>query len=703
MANNLGDLQDSGTLYPVTTQKVSGAVTNSTAVTLTASNAGIVVGQVVTGSGIQNADGINPATTVVTYGGSTTLTLSRPANLVDGAVLNFAGTQNSNIVTDLVWGNFPIQPNDDRATTAAGNFAATGLSATTVSAASSTGKITTFTTTAAHGISVGQYVSTGIYAVGGTVAAPVAGTTVSAQTGSAATVTLAAATPTADTTQGTVTLATSAPHNISVGELVTITGGLTTAAVYNGVFTALAGTTGSTLVVANATAAVASPAATTTACSVAVNHFDVNNVLVLSVPTTTSFTVAQSLPNIGSVNPTGKTASLEVVSDASWNILNGSYQTSATTKVQSARLNTGSLTSTLNGNSYVTPAMDGVIVDSGFAGYPAYNTGKFKATAAAVGSKTGSAYIYVTCPNNLSDFITIGTTTVTITGFTTAGLNVTAATVVSATPDGFVVAGTNALLGTSVTGQNALVQVVGWGISNHAVTAVTVDSTTNTTYKYTAQNYLQVGDVVTVTGLVSNATLNPNVSSVTVAAATATSFTVTGQTASTAGYAITGQIGKVEYTNALANLDGAYSAGTFGYLVPNVLGQTATNAVDAFVDRGIVLTATTATTAVSKTAQGVWRTAGSAIVQINTSATHGLLAGDVFTAASNTGVADGDYTVLYVIDTTNFLFVSASTAVQTTASGGTGTVIGKVGTVHITTPAGNTRTTTATATYSLWA
>jgi hypothetical protein len=690
MANNLGDLQDSGTLYPVTTQKVNGAVTNSTAVTLTASNTGIVVGQVVTGSGIQNADGINAATTVSAIS-TTSLTLSRPANLVDGAVLNFAGTQNSNIVTDLVWGNFPIQPNDDRATTAAGNFAATGLSATTVSAASSTGKITTFTTTAAHGISVGQYVSTGIYAVGGTVASPTAGTTVSAQTGSSSTVTLQAATPTADTVQGTVTLATSAAHNISVGELVTITGGLTTAAVYNGVFTALAGTTGSTLVVANAVAAIASPAATTTACSVAVNHFDVREALVLSVPSTTTFTVAQSLPNIGSVNPTGKTASLEVVTDASW---------SATSKVQSARLNTGTLTTTVNGNSYVTNTLDGQIVDSGFAGYPAYNTGKFKATAAAVGSKTGSAYIYVTCPNNLSDFITIGTTTVSITGFTVAGLNVTAATVVAATPDGFVVAGTNALLGTSVTGQSALVQVVGWGVANYNVTAAAVDATTNTKYVYTAQNNLQVGDVVTITGL-TNSTFN--VASQTVAAATATSFTLTGQTASTAGLTVTGQVGKVEYTNALANLDGAYSAGTFGYLVPNSLGQTATAAVDAFIDRGIVLTATTATTAVSKTAQGVWRTAGSAIVQINTSATHGLLAGDVFTAASNTGVADGDYTVLYVIDTSNFLFVSNATTVQTTASGGTGTVIGKVGTVHITTPAGNTRTTTATATYSLWA
>jgi hypothetical protein len=690
MSNNLGDLQDSGTLYPVTTQKVSGAVNNSTSVTLTASNSGIVVGQVVTGSGIPNADGINAATTVSAIS-TTSLTLSRPATLVDGVVLNFAGTQNLNIVTDFVWKNLPLQPNDDRATTAAGNYAATGVTTPYITDASSDGKLTTFTTNVAHGLAVGQVVNTGIFAVGGTVAVPTAGTTVSATTGTSSSVTLAAATPTADTVQGTVTLATSAAHNISVGEVVIISGGLTTAAVYNGTFVALAGTTGSTLVVANAAAAVASPAATTTACTIVVRHFDVNQATVVSVPSTTTFTIAQALPNIGSVAPTGKTATLEVTSDSSW---------SATTKVQSARLSASSISNTINGNAYSTPVYDGPIVDSAFGGYPAVNTGKYKATAAAVGSKSGSAYIYVTAPNNLADFITLGTTTVSITGFTVAGLNVTGATVVAATPDGFVVAGTNALLGTSVTGQNAIVQVVGWGVANYNVTAAAVDATTNTTYKYTAQNNLNVGDVVTITGLTNSVF---NVASQTVAAATATSFTLTSQTASTAGLTVTGQTGKVEYSSALANLDGGYSTGTFGYLVPNTIGRTATSAVDAFADRGITATATTATTKASKTADGVWRTAGSAITQIATSATHGLVAGDVFTAASITGVADGDYTVLYVIDTSNFVFVSNSTAVQTTASGGTGTVIGKVGTVHASTPAGNTRTTTATATYSLWA
>jgi len=292
MSNNLGDVQDSGTLYPVTTQKISGAVTNSTSVTLSASNSAIVVGQVVTGPGVPNANGITAATTVTAIN-STSLTLSNPATLVDGVVLNFAAASNLNIQTDFVWKNIAIQSNDDRATTAANAIGGAGVQSVTISGASSDGKVTTFTTSAAHGLTVGATVNTGIYAIGGTVAAPTAGTTVLATTGSSSSVTLAATTVTADTTQKTVTLTTSAAHNISVGETVIISGGLTTAAVYNGTFTALAGTTGSTLVVANAAAAVASPANTTTACTIAVYHFDVNQAVILSVPSTTTFTIAQ--------------------------------------------------------------------------------------------------------------------------------------------------------------------------------------------------------------------------------------------------------------------------------------------------------------------------------------------------------------------------------------------------------------------------
>jgi len=792
MANNLGDLQDSGTLVQNTNAIVNGATTNSTSVIIAAANPYIFVGQTVTGSGIQNANGITGATKVTAISADgLTLTLSNPATLVDKvtlvflsvyaptatttvngaissatnsvtivantliavgqlvsgvginaatattantvnnnatsttlvlnaatsaavadkAVLVFWNLANANISTDFVWGNYAIQPNDDRATTPAGNFVASGVTTAKITDASSTGKITTFITDVAHGISAGQYVNTGVYAIGGTVAVPTAGTTVSNQTGTSSTVTLAAATPTADTTQGTVTLATSAAHNISVGELVTISGGLTTAAVYNGTFTALAGTTGSTLVVANATAAVASPAATTTACTLAVNHFDVNSALVLSVPSTTTFTIAQALPNINAVAPTGKTASLEVVYDSSW---------SATTKAQSSRLAVSKLTdsnskdrfvisNTVNGNSLETPIDSALLVDSGFYGFPNFNTGKYSASAATVGGSTGNSYIVVTCPNNFAETLTLGTSTVNVTGFNNTALTtaLTGAIVVAATSDYFVVAGTNALLGTTVTG-TALVQVVGWGIANYNVTAVTVDGTTNTTYIYTAQNNLQKGDKVTVTGLVSNATLNPNISNVTVASATATSFTVTGQTASTVNYSFTGQVGKAEYTNALANVDGAFATGTFGYLVPSVIGKYDALANDALKDRGFVQSAgsTTSSSSNAVTISSVARTAGSTLAVLTRSAGTdftNIVVGDVLTVSSSSlaGLVNAlDYQVVAKIDANNVVVNSGSSAVL---SSGTLTLTPRVGTVHAQQYAAGTARTTTAITTGLWA
>jgi len=794
MANNLGDLQDSGTLVQNTNAIVNGATTNSTSVIIATANPYIFVGQTVTGSGIQNANGITGATKVTAISADgLTLTLSNPATLVDKvtlvflsvyaptatttvngaissatnsvtivantliavgqlvsgvginaatattantvnnnatsttlvlnaatsaavadkAVLVFWNLANANIGTDFVWGNYAIQPNDDRATTPAGNFVASGVTTAKITDASSTGKITTFTTDVAHGISAGQYVNTGIYAIGGTVAVPTAGTTVSATTGTSTSVTLAAATPTADTTQGTVTLATSAAHNISVGELVTISGGLTTAAVYNGTFTALTGTTGSTLVVANATAAVASPAATTTACTLAVNHFDVKEALVLSATTTSpyTFTIAQALSNINAVAPTGKTASLEVVYDSSW---------SATTKAQSSRLAVSKLTdsaskdrfvisNTVNGNSLETPIDGALLVDSGFYGFPNFNTGKYSASAATVGGSTGNSYIVVTCPNNFAETLTLGTSTVNVTGFNNTALTtaLTGATVVSATSDYFVVAGTNALLGTTVTG-TALVQVVGWGIANYNVTAVTVDGTTNTTYIYTAQNNLQKGDKVTITGLVSNATLNPNISNVTVASATATSFTVTGQTASTVSYGFTGQVGKAEYTNALANVDGAFATGTFGYLVPSVIGKYDALANDALKDRGFVQSAGS-TTSSSSNAVGVSsvaRTAGSTLaVLTNSTSTDftNIVVGDVLTVSSSSlaGLVNAlDYQVVAKIDAKNVVVNSGSNAVL---SSGTLTLTPRVGTVHAQQYAAGTARTTTAITTGLWA
>ena len=330
------------------------------------------------------------------------------------------------VAVDFVWGNFPLQPNDDRNATI-GQIGGAGVTTAKITDASSTGKITTFTTDVAHGLSVGQVVNTGTYAIGGTVASPVAGTTVSATTGTSTSVTLAATTVTADTTQKTVTLTTSAAHNISVGESVTITGGLTTAAVYNGTFVALAGTTGSTLVVANAAAAVASPANSTTACAVAVNHFDVKELPILSVPSTTTFTVAQALPNIGSVAPTGKTASLELVGDSNWSV---------TTKAASTRLN---LTLDNHGRA-----------GTGYGGYPGFaSSGANFIVTAASGNGTTVTY---TSQNRLA----VGDV-VNITGLTTSAFNLSSATVATANAVSFTV--TNAAgSGVTITGQTGKVE-----------------------------------------------------------------------------------------------------------------------------------------------------------------------------------------------------------------------------------------------------
>lgn len=700
MSNNLGDVQDSGSLAASTTQTVSGAVANSTSITLSASNSNIAVGQVVTGSGIPGANGILPATTVTAIN-STSLTISRAATLVDGAVLTFWSSTNSNIATDFVWKNLPVQSNDDRATGTVTNIGGAGVQSVTITGGSSDGKLATLTTSAAHGLSVGNSVSTGIFAIGGTVQSPTAGTSVGAST---ATPTTGASSVTANTNNNTITITTSANHNILPGQVVAITGTVSSSftnytTIYQGTFIAQPGTATTALVLGNSAAitaaalgstgtAVAMPNITT-AGTITVYHYDFDQELIVSVPSTTSFTVASvnGYANGASVTLTGRAGTLRLNYDASWG---------QTTKALSSRVTPASQTVSVNGNAYSVPTYDGAIVDSAWYGFPAVNNGKYLATAATVGSKSGAAYIYVTSPNNLA----VGAV-VNLSGFSVAGLNIAGATVLAATADGFVVAGTNALLGTAVTGQSGVASIANWGVGNFIVTAAAVDSTTNTKYVYTAQNTLQAGDVVTVTGL-NNSVFN--VSSQTVATATATGFTLTSQTASTAGLTITGQTGKVEYAAALSNVDGAYSSGTFGYAVPNVIGRTLTSATDAMSDRGIAsFTAASTTSAASKTADGVWRTAGSSLLTIHTSTTHGFVAGDVVTFATVDATVNGDQTVLYVIGTSDFVATSSGTTALTTASGGTGTVIGKVGTVHATTPAGATSTTTASATYSLWA
>ena len=89
--NTVGDVADSGTLLANTTAIVSGATSASTSVTLAATNQNIFVGQVVTGPGVQQANGIlGPTTVTAISSNGLTLTLSAAATIVDKAVLTFS-------------------------------------------------------------------------------------------------------------------------------------------------------------------------------------------------------------------------------------------------------------------------------------------------------------------------------------------------------------------------------------------------------------------------------------------------------------------------------------------------------------------------------------------------------------------------------------------------------------------------------------
>jgi len=823
MANNLGDLQDSGTLVQNTTATVNGAITTaSTSVVIAAANPYLFVGQTVTGFGIPNANGITGATKITTISADgKTLTLSTPVILADKTVLTFSsiyapvctttvngaissatqsvtivanaaiaagqivsgvginaatatvpntvnniGTTtslvlnastsaavadkavlvfwapaNQNVSVDFVWKNIPLQANDDRATVSAANFAATGTRAVAdlkITDATSDGVVSTFTTNNDHGLVVGSVINTGSYALGGTVANPTAGTTVGATT---ATPNTGASSVTANTDNNTITINFGTNHGILPGQTVTITGTIATSAtnyttLYQGTYIAQSGTATTALVLnggAPITAARAAGVLSTTGTSVAmpnittagtvtVYNYDLNQAVVASVPTTKTFTVVNPFgyANSTAVTFSSKSATIEILGDSSWNYNNGAVLSGnvSTTKKQSDRLtftkttdtqsptvDRFTISNTINGNAYETPIYDGLIVDAGFYGYPNFNTGKYLASSVTVGGKTGNSYILVTCPNNFSDLP--GTTKVTVTGLSNSSLTtaLTGATVTASTPDYFIVAGTDALLGTTVSA-TALVQVVNWGVANYTVTAAAVDATTNTKYIYTAQNNLQPGDSVNITGL-SDSRFNTS-SAQSVASATATSFTLTSQTALTGVAPITGQTGKVEYANALSNVDGAYSSGAPGYLVPNVLGKYDAAATDALKDRGFVPTAgsTTSSSSNAVNASAVARTAGTTLAVLTNSAGTdftNIVVGDVLTVSSSSlaGLVNNvDYPVVAKIDAKNIVVNSGA---STVLSSGTLTVTPRIGTVHTQQYAAGTRQTSTAITTGLWA
>ena len=625
--NNVGDPQDSGILAPVTIQTINGAVTNSTSITLAASNSSIVVGQVVQGAGVPNANGITGPVTVTAIN-STSLTVSSPVTLLDKTPLTFLAYSNQNIAVDFVWKNVPIQPNDDRAATVNNTG---GVITGSITAAVGTGSVVTYTAT--NTLSAGQIVNvSGLTTY--SVVIPTSGNSTPASA-------------------GVITLATTGSHNLVPGQTVVLTGLVPTA--YNGTYVTQSGTTGSTLVVnGSATGAI------TTAGSVFNNMYNGSNLVVASA-TSSAFTVNSI---VGTVNQTGQSGTFTTVGDKSW---------SATTKSASARLDP-----TLAYHAQV----EGL-----WGNFPA-SYDRVANITAATGDGT---YVLYTAQNSFAAGYVV-----TISGLTNTAFNLAAQTVVAAAPTYFIVANA-AGSGVSISGQNGSAAIRYSDQYNYQVTAVSGNGTTIT---YTAQNNLLPGQSVNITGLSNGAF---NLSNATVATANATSFTVTNAAGS--GISLTGQTGKAENYLALSNYDGAYSSGTAYVAVPNVVGQTLANAQDALQDRGFEaanISATTATTASSKSVTAITRTAGTSLAVL-TAATHGFVVGDVVTIASSTVTGlNGDRTVLYVPTAGTFVVSGDATTVATS---GTATAIGKVGTVHATTPAANAASvaTTATLTYSLWA
>jgi hypothetical protein len=469
-------------------------------------------------------------------------------------------------------------------------------------------------------------------------------------------VTIPTAGNTSPGTGSVITLATGAAHNFVPGQAITLTGLVPIA--YNGTYIAQSGTTGSTIVVnGSATGAI-------TTAGASFNNMYNGSSLVVASATSSSFTVNSIIGN--NVSQTGQSGTFTTVGDKSW---------SSTTKVASARIDP-------------TLSYQG-IVDSAWGNYPA--AADYKSTITGVSAD--GTYVIYTGQNNYA----VGQV-ISVSGLTNSALNLNAQTIVAAGSTYFIVAN-SAASGVTLTGQSGTAVAQYLDQYNYQVTAVSGNGTTVT---YTAQNTLRPGQSVNITGLTNGVF---NLSNATVATANANYFTVTSAVGS--GISLTGQTGKAENSNALSNFDGAYQSGTFYIAVPNVVGQTLASALDGLQDRGLALaniSAAATTSAASKSVTLITRTAGSTNAVL-TAATHGFVVGDVVTIASSTVAGlNGDRVVLHVPSASTF--VVASDASQTgVATSGTATAIGKVGTVHATTPAAGTASvsTSSTLTYSLWA
>jgi hypothetical protein len=228
----------------------------------------------------------------------------------------------------------------------------------------------------------------------------------------------------------------------------------------------------------------------------------------------------------------------------------------------------------------------------------------------------------------------------------------------------------------------------------YMVTAATGNGTTVT---YTAQNNLQAGDVVNITGLTASAY---NLSAATVASANALSFTVTNS--ANAGE-ITGQwYGKVESTTAASAADGA---GIAYIVVPSVIGKTTALALDALKDAGYetanITTATAATNAAS-TITAVSRTGTTATIT-STGAGAKYPVGTKITVASLVSpdtALNGTWTVTAVATDTVSFTTTTSGALSTTGLTVAG-LTGVAGTIKTQSTAAGASSVATTATITI--
>ena len=792
---------------PVTTAAVNGAISSTTtAVTIAASNSLIAAGQLVSGPGIT---GVNTVSSIST----TSLVLSTSVTTVaDKTGLTFWAPVTPNVAVDFVWKNLPIQPNDDRNNPNIANSGGAGVQNLYISAASKpTPGTIQFTTNAAHGLNVGDVISTGTYATTGTPAVTVtltsvantagtvnfsygnsnltsatgqpqvgtvlvktAGTGVFAPGGNVITsvdtvgktFTVAVA-PTTDFSSATLITAgfpvysttatfssatkdatlltqeitTSATHYIAPGTSVLLSGSSTPAtytASPNGSYVVLGAssktkftistltTTFTTNNIGSKDAAVVSSAVLSALSTLTYYPFDVKELKIISVPSTTTFIVASNVGWSGDSSDTGigaqssLTGSLALIADSSW---------ADQTKVASARLDNGSINTTRNYLNYSTPTYDTYAM-AAYGTFPNYIPGKF-----AVPSVTATTnYLVYSVVNNLTTSNTLNVTGISNPAFNQTGATIIAVkgdTIVTSNPSttgttasastasnlvtlsaannaikvgmtvsGSGVSGTPKVVsvlgavvtldsaqtisssvtltfkvaaGTTLSGERGVASAANFGTASYIVSAVSGNGTTIT---YTAQNNLVPSDVVNITGLGNGAF---NLSNATVASANATSFTVTN--AGGSGITLTAQTGKVEYASAASNVDGGFVSGTYYPQIPSIIGQTATVAADTFNDRGLtglVASAVTNGAVPTTTPKGngsvssaFARIAGSNVIEITASeAITGLTvsaASATNTVTRNGGTAIANVKVGQTVASTNITPARNVTAVDYTA------------------------------------